>query len=107
MTITVSDLKDYLRISHNDDDTFLATLLETAKALAYEKTGISYVSGDLLYEQLLKYLVQHFYDDRTAFADKQTVEVPYTLTTLIKHITYRGEFEPPEQADEQQAEQTE
>jgi len=92
MTITVNDLKDYLRINFNNDDAVLSVLLETAKSLAYEKTGISYTSGDLLYEQLLKFLVQHLYDNRTAFADRQAVEVPYTITELVKTITYRGEI---------------
>jgi len=101
MSITVSDLKEYFRVTHNNDDTLLSKLLETAKSLAYEKTGISYKSGDYLYEQLLTYYVQHFYDDRAAFVDKETAEFPYSITHLEKTITYRGEIEPSEEQTEQ------
>ncbi len=90
---TVNDLKEYLRITHSEDDAVLGILLNTAKSFAEVKTGIKYVADDLLYEQLLKYLVQHYYDNRSALNDKQAVEMPFTITDLIKTITYRGNIE--------------
>lgn len=93
MAITVNDLKDYLRINHTEDDAVLGTLLNTAKSYAELKTGKEYKAEDLLYEQLLKYLVQHYYDNRSAINEKQAAEMPFTITDLLKTITYREEIE--------------
>ena len=105
MTISVSDIKSFLRVTHSEDDAVLGVLLNTAKSFAQIKTGVEYVSGDLLYEQLLKYLVQHYYDNRSALNEKQSVEMPFTITDLIKTITYRGAVEAEENTE--QTEQTE
>lgn len=94
MTISVTDIKSFLRVTHSEDDAVLGVLLNTAKSFAQVKTGVEYQTGDLLYEQLLKYLVQHFYDNRSSLNDRQSVEMPFTITELIKTITYRGEFQP-------------
>ena len=90
MTINLDDIKNYLRISHDKDDAVLANLLETAKSFAKIKTGVSYNENDNLYDLLLKYLIQHYYDNRSAIMDKNLIEVPMTITDLIKTITYRG-----------------
>ena len=88
----IDDLKSYLRITHSLDDTLLASLYSSALAFAKEKTGIEYNSSDALYTQLLRYIVQHFYDNREAITDKTKIEVDYTIKNLIKTIEVRGEY---------------
>jgi len=88
--MNLDDIKAFLRIDYSSEDTDLQSAYETALAFAYQKTGVPYQEGDRLYEQLLKYLTQHFFDNREFLSDKNRVENDYTLTSLIKTIEMRG-----------------
>ena len=90
MSIELSDIKAYLRISHNIDDNFITSLVETSKAFIKEQTGVDYVAGDKVYEQGILFHVAHLYDSRSAYAEKAINEVPYTLDAIIRHIKIRG-----------------
>lgn len=90
MSIELSDIKAYLRISHDIDDNFITSLVETSKAFIKEQTGVEYVAGDKVYEQGILFHVAHLYDNRSAYAEKAINEVPYTLDAIIRHIKIRG-----------------
>jgi len=90
MTLQVSDIKAYLRITHNVDDTFLTGLMETAKDFIKEQTGVVFQNGDKVYEQCVLFLVAHLYDNRSSVSEKATNEIPYTLDALMRHIKLRG-----------------
>lgn len=90
MSIELSDIKAYLRITHNIDDNFITSLVETSKAFIKEQTGVDYVAGDRVYEQGILFHVAHLYDNRSAYAEKAINEVPYTLDAIIRHIKIRG-----------------
>ena len=90
MTLTVNDIKAYLRISHNIDNTFLENLVETSKAFIKEQTGVAFVNGDRVYEQAILFHVAHLYDNRASVTEKAVTEIPYTLDAMIRHIKIRG-----------------
>lgn len=90
MTITPEIIKKYLRIEHNEDNGTIENLLETAKTLMKETTGVAYTEGDTTYELLLKFVVQYYYYNRSAISDKAAVELPYTIENLINRISFRG-----------------
>ncbi len=90
MTLLVDDIKAYLRITHNIDDSFLANLMETSKAFIKEQTGVEYTAGDKVYEQCILFCVAHLYDNRASVSEKAINEIPYTLDALIRHIKIRG-----------------
>jgi uncharacterized phage protein (predicted DNA packaging) len=90
MAVELSDIKNYLRIDHDVDDTFLTSLIETAKAFVEEKTGVKYIAGDNVYELAIKCVVAHFYDKRESVTDKEKEIVPYTMDCLLAHIGVRG-----------------
>lgn len=90
MSIELSDIKAYLRITHDLDDKFIESLVETSKAFIKEQTGVEFVAGDKVYEQGILFHVAHLYDNRSAFTDKATNEIPYTLDAIIRHIKIRG-----------------
>ena len=92
MTISLAEVKNYLRISHNVDDTFLTGLISTAKDFIKEQTGVSYNDNDDVYKIAVLQTVAHFYDKRESVSDKTSVTVPYTMDCLIKHIGLRGEI---------------
>lgn len=88
--IELQDIKDYLRVSHNLDDNFISGLIETAKQLIEEQTGVKYSDADKVYKMTILQVVAHFYDKRESFSEKSAVTVPYTLDCLIKHLGMRG-----------------
>ena len=90
MTLQVSDIKAYLRITHDVDNTFLEGLMQTAKDFIKEQTGVAFQDGDKVYEQCVLFMVAHLYDNRAGVTDKSIYEIPYTLDALIRHIKIRG-----------------
>ena len=90
MTLLVDDIKAYLRISHNVDNSFLESLMSTAKDFIKEQTGVAYTDGDKVYEQCVLFTVAHLYDNRASISEKAINEIPYTLDALIRHIKIRG-----------------
>lgn len=90
--MNLSEIKSYLRIDYSSEDTDVQFAYDTAVAFAYEKTGVQYISGDKLYEQLLKFLTQLFFDERESLSEKTKVENDFTITSLIKTIETRGEY---------------
>lgn len=93
MSITLTDIKNYLRINHNIDDAYIESLIETAKLFIKEQTGVELKEGDKVYEQGVFFLVAHLYDNRSPISEKAVNTVPYTLDAILKHIKIRGAFE--------------
>lgn len=104
MTLSINDIKAYLRITHNVDDTFLTSLMATSKSFIAEQTGVIYQDGDKVYEQCVLFMVAHLYDNRAGVTDKVINEIPYTLDALIRHIKLRGEIEIPQDTEQTQEE---
>lgn len=93
MSITLEETKQYLRISYENDDTYIESLITMAKQLIKEQTGVEYVEGDEVYKMTILQAVAHFYDKREAYSEKAVTTVPYTLDCLIKHIGMRGDYQ--------------
>lgn len=93
MSLTVTDIKTYLRINHTVDDSYLTGLIDVAKQFIAEQTGVEYSESDKVYEQGIYFLVAHLYDNRSPISEKAVNTVPYTLDAIIKHIKIRGAFE--------------
>ncbi len=83
MSISLEDVKSYLRVQHNLEDTFITGLINTAKILIKDETGVEYVENDEIYELLIKFIVQHYYNTRASASDKTVYEIPYTLKYLM------------------------
>ena len=90
MTLLLSDVKTYLRVDFNDDDKYINDLTEMSKSYIYGQTNVEYTDGDKIYEQAILLMVAHFYDNRSALSEKALIEVPMSLTSLIKYIGMRG-----------------
>lgn len=93
MTLTTSEIKAYLRITHNVDDAFIESLVGISKAFIKEQTGVDFVEGDKVFEQCVLFMVAHLYDNRASVTEKATTEIPYTLDALLRHIRIRGAIE--------------
>lgn len=90
--IELTEVKKYLRISHELDDTYINSLIEFSKQFIKEQSGVEYNEKDSVYNMTILQAVAHFYDKREAVSDKSAVNVPYTLDCLIKHLGMRGAY---------------
>lgn len=86
----LDDVKKYLRIEYDNEDSVILQAYNTALSFAEEKTGVKYTEDDNLYNTLICLLTAHFFDNREAISDKPRTEIPYTITSLIKAIEVRG-----------------
>lgn len=93
MGISLDDVKSFLRISFEDDDDYINSLITMSKQLIEEQTGVEYSENDEVYNMAILQAVAHFYDKRESVSDKSAITVPYTLDCLIKHIGMRGALE--------------
>ena len=87
----IQAIKDYLRITHDNDDLYLSNLYDLAISLIKTKTGVEYNQCDSIYQHAVFMCVAHYYDNRTSIVDKAIQEIPYSLNELIKTIAFRGE----------------
>lgn len=92
MSITLEETKKYLRISYDNDDTYISGLVTMAQQLIKEQTGVEYIEGDEVYKMAILQVVAHFYDKRESYSEKSITTVPYTMDCLIKHIGMRGAY---------------
>ena len=82
MTVTVSDVKEYLRIDHTDEDAMLGDLLDAA----YEYISslcVNFTPTPTPVEMAIKIMVCHFYDNRLPSGSKYTGELPFSVSALI------------------------
>ena len=89
----LEQIKKYLRIEYDDEDSVILQAYNTAVSFAKEKTGVKYAENDSLYDTLICLLTAHFFDNREAISEKTRSEIPYTITSLIKAIEVRGVLE--------------
>lgn len=80
----LDELKLYLRIDHDDEDTLLTSLLKTAKE--YMKNAGCVISEGELYNLAIKILVSHWYENRevTGKADA----LAHSLDSIITQLKY-------------------
>ena len=93
MMLTLEAVKKYLRIDFKDDDDYIYDLINLSKSYIYQQTNVHYNCNDAVYNQAVLFMVAHFYDNRSPISEKAITEVPMTLTSMIKHIGMRGEYE--------------
>ncbi len=88
--LNLGEIKSFLRVSHDADDTYLESLLAFSMSFIAEQTGVEYMVADEVYRQALLLCIAHFYDNRAAVNEKTLVQVPFSLDCLIGHIKMRG-----------------
>ena len=85
--VTVSDLKNYLNIMHDEDDALIKSILRGTKAYIKNYTGLSNESMDD-YEELvivLFVIASESYDNRSMTVDKISKVNPLVETMLNLH----------------------
>ena len=84
--MTLSDVKQYLRVDFDDDDNLIQSLINTAIRYIQTQTGKQYVPTDEVWNNCIRLLVVHWYETRFLHPTR-----PGTLATVSHtvnaHIT--------------------
>lgn len=89
--LDVANLRDYLRVDTTDDDAVIRDLMRSAVEIIEGQTGKTYDDDSGLWEQAVRVMVAHLYENRAAVAFGVSVaEIPLTAQMLINQIATQG-----------------
>ena len=78
----LDDLKIYLRVDSNEEDTLIASLQEGAESYLIN-AGIAKNYADGLYTLAIRLLVNNWYQNRETFINLKTTKADYSLQRII------------------------
>ncbi|MGH0951321.1 head-tail connector protein [Bacillus mycoides] len=78
----LEDVKSFLRVTWNEDDIYISSLIESAKEYMYGATGKEYEGNDNIEILCLKFLVNQWYHG-------QVERVPNGVQSMLTHIEYK------------------
>lgn len=106
--MTLDELKLYLRVDANDDDTLIQSFMTAASSYINQQTGktkivTSYdaqglpitadITTDELYNLCIKIMVAHWYENRVVEAASRTLsKVSHSVDALVHHIAMCGDY---------------
>ena len=90
MAVTLAQAKNFLKIDSDitDDDELVQALIDAADEYIQNQTGKANSNDDALYNQCIKMLVAHWYENRSIYSPKPGTlsELPHSVTSLVQHI---------------------
>lgn len=105
--MTLSEVKLYLRVDHDDEDTLITSLLAAAENYIQKTTGKTQVktgtdelgvttyaaiTTDELYNLCVKIMVAHWYENRAIQSPSATNDFSFSAQALINHISLCGDY---------------
>lgn len=75
--MTLDEIKKYLRVDFDDDDTLIQSLVNTAIRYIQTQSGKQYISTDEVWNNCIRLLVVHWYENRFLHPTR-----PGTLSTV-------------------------
>ncbi|MBT2600948.1 MULTISPECIES: head-tail connector protein [unclassified Oceanobacillus] len=84
----VKDIKEYLRIEHDEDDAMLNQFIIRAKI--YIKNGVGKINEENeLFKMAILVLVGHWYDNRElARIGNASYSIPHSFEAIIQQLRY-------------------
>ncbi|MYL41821.1 head-tail connector protein [Virgibacillus salexigens] len=84
----IQEIKEYLRIEHDEDDAMLTKL--EIRASSYIKNGVGKIDTENeLYKQAVTVLVGHWYDNRElSRIGNNSYNIPYSFEAIIQQLKY-------------------
>ena len=83
----LDELKLYLRVDIEDDDTLIAALQKSAEEYL-ENAGVTKDYSKELYKLAIKLLVSHWYENRDVQSEKAAAKLSFSLDTIITQLKY-------------------
>lgn len=85
--MTIDDIKKYLRIDYDDEDSLLSSLNNAAEQYLYNSGAIN-LQGPL-YDLAIKMLISHWYENRVAVnIGSISKELEFSLNSIITQLKY-------------------
>lgn len=91
--MTLEDIKKYCRVDDDIEDDLLESLMKAATMFIEQKTGKRFSADNHIFVLAIKQLVAHWFDNRMVAASGGASELPYTITSLLTHISHCSELE--------------
>ena len=91
--MTLDDVKLYLRIDTDEEDSEVQTLINASIGYIESTTGKKYSDNSPLMEQLSLLLISHWYSNRNS-SNKSSIigEYPHSITDMLISIKYNSTF---------------
>lgn len=96
MILELQEVKDYLKIDYDDEDTLLNDLIIAAENYLYNATGKHYDSSNQLAKLYCRVLVNEWFKDRglvmtTSKNMNASEKIRYTLQSILLQLKYCGD----------------
>lgn len=96
MILTLKEVKEFLKIDYDDEDSLIEELIEVAESYLYGATGKYFDSSNKKAKLYCKVLINEWYKDRslTMSSTKNlsvTEKIRYTLQSILLQLKYSGD----------------
>lgn len=97
MALTLSQVKVYLRVDYNTEDSLITNLMQAATDQVKQTTGkTTYndatIEENELFQTVVEMIVAHWYENRGMVSPAAVNNLPLSVESIIKHISLCGEF---------------
>lgn len=93
MIIELAETKEYLRVSHNDEDNTIQLLINAAEKYLFNATGNQFDSTNELAKLLCLVLVTDWYENREMMG-RVSEKIRPTVESILAQLTYCYELPP-------------
>ena len=87
----LDELKKYLRIDWDDEDTFLTSLLDLSKDYIEKATGKTFDENNPKHKLAAYLFCSHQYENRNPVVSTNTKTLEYSLQSLLFQIEWEAE----------------
>lgn len=85
----LSEVKEFLRIDFDDDDSLINTLIISAKTYIFNATGKEFDQFNELHKLCLMILITHWYENREAVGKAE--KLSFSLSSILTQIEYKAD----------------
>lgn len=92
--MTLEQVKNYLRVDFEDDDALIESLIATAIRYVQTQSGKKYIATDEVWNNCVRLLVVHWYDNRFLHPTKPgtLATISHTVDSHIHLISLCGDY---------------
>lgn len=91
MIVTLSEVKEWLRVDGNDDDLTISLLMKASEDYLKNATGIEYTSNNDQAKLLCFVLIVDWYENRE-FVGKASDKVRHTVNSILMQLSYGSDI---------------
>jgi uncharacterized phage protein (predicted DNA packaging) len=89
MNLTVDEIKNWLRIDHNEDDSLLEIMIIAAEQSI--KGSIGFIPMSELGTMVKRMIITDWYENRGSFVQGSINELPLGVRSILTQMRYTGD----------------